>query len=113
MRIRLLIIFGLFPGFWSFMRAQPASVIWKLAKAKALVKDWEGARNLIKPHIFPAPDDSLAPGLIQLYALSNFRTGDVVTALVSNDRLESEYPNWHRIGILFEAEICAGMGSFR
>jgi hypothetical protein len=80
------------------MRAQPASVIWKLAKAKALVKDWEGARNLIKPHIFPAPDDSLAPGLIQLYALSNFRTGDVVTALVSNDRLESEYPNWHRIG---------------
>ena len=80
------------------VKAQPVADIWRHATQKALKKDWQAVREFIKPHIFPAPEDSLAPALIQLYALAACRTGDETTARASILRLQKEYGRWSGIG---------------
>jgi len=70
------------------------SVIWNEASVLAKKKEWKSALNLIKPHIFPAPIDTLSPWLIQLYSFCSLMSDDIPTAMVAAQRVLNEYPSW-------------------
>lgn len=72
-------------------RAQDISSIRAEARLAARSGNWEKLRDLLKPHLFPPPDDPVAAEWFRLYALSLIRTGDLVSAGVSLDRLETDY----------------------
>lgn len=71
--------------------------VWRNASDLAKSQKWAEVKDYIQPHIFPAPDDTLSPWLIQLYALASLKTGDVTSAIVSGERVKTEYPNWSGI----------------
>ena len=71
--------------------------VWRNSSDLAKSQKWAEVKDYIQPHIFPAPDDTLSPRLIQLYALASLKTGDVTSAIVSGERVKTEYPNWSEI----------------
>ena len=96
--VKVIIIFSLllFSNFLSTFSQSPIQ-IWNESSNLAKNKQWALVVEKIKPHIFPAPNDTLTPWLIQLYAYSSFMNGDQISAFVSADRILNEYPSWNRI----------------
>lgn len=47
-----------------------------------------------KATYFPPPDDSLAPALLQLYALACWRNSDYASAVVTIEKIETDYRTW-------------------
>jgi len=79
------------------LMAQDAMQIWNMARKSAKSDLWKETADLIRPHIFPAPVDSLSPSLIQLYAISCFKLGDYPSAIVSSERVLETYPTWRGV----------------
>lgn len=76
------------------LSAQSPAEIWKTAYQQAKSNQWSEVVLTLKPHIFPPPDDSLAPALLQLYALASWRNSDYASAVVSIEKIETNYPSW-------------------
>jgi len=83
-----------FFSFLDFTQGQSPIQIWNEASQLAKNGKWAQVVEIIKPHIFPAPIDSLTPWLLQLYAYSNFKNGDQIAGFVSANRILTEYPGW-------------------
>lgn len=84
--------------------SQSLSTIWQQAEEKAKTREWEDVRTLIQPHLFPLTSDSLAPWLLQLYAIACEKTGDRVSSLISAEKIITEFPTWaHANEALFQA----------
>jgi ABC-type branched-subunit amino acid transport system substrate-binding protein len=76
------------------LSAQSPAEIWKSAYQQAKSNQWSVVVSTLKPHIFPPPDDSLAPALLQLYALASWRNSDYPSAIVTIEKIETNYPSW-------------------
>jgi hypothetical protein len=79
------------------LTAQSPAEIWKSAYEQAKNNQWNDVACTLKPHIFPPPDDSLAPALLQLYALASWRNSDYASAVVTIEKIENNYPTWKEI----------------
>ncbi|HPI09927.1 MAG TPA: hypothetical protein PLK63_02755, partial [Catalimonadaceae bacterium] len=76
------------------LSAQSPAEIWKTAYQQAKSNKWSDVVSTLKPHIFPPPDDSLAPALLQLYALASWRNSDYASAIVTIEKIETDYRTW-------------------
>ncbi len=76
------------------LTAQTPSEILKSAYQKAKTNQWSEVVSTVKPHIFPPPDDSLAPALLQLYALASWRNSDYASAIATIEKIETDYRTW-------------------
>ncbi|HOY94089.1 MAG TPA: ABC transporter substrate-binding protein [Catalimonadaceae bacterium] len=76
------------------LSAQSPAEIWKTAYQQAKSNQWSDVVSTLKPHIFPPPDDSLAPALLQLYALASWRNSDYASAIVTIEKIETDYRTW-------------------
>ena len=105
----LIIIFLLFYSGLQFSFCQLPIQIWNESARLAKNKEWAQVIEKIKPHIFPPPNDTITPWLIQLYAYSNFMAGDHISATVSANRILIEYSLWSGIE---ETRLILGQLSF-
>ena len=74
--------------------AQTSENLWKEGMQLSMNKDWAGTVALLKPHLFPPPEDSLQPALLQLFALASWRLGDYPSAMATCQKVLELHPNW-------------------
>lgn len=96
------------------LRGQSVQEVFGQAADSAKASRWEGARQVLKPHLFPLTEDTLAPSLLLLYAMACERTGDRISALVSADRLLITFPNWSgkNEALFFSGELALKQNRF-
>jgi len=74
--------------------AQSSKKLWNSAFALSKEAKWAEVVTTLKPHLLPPPEDSMAPALLQLFALASWRTSDYPTTYVTLEKIENNYPGW-------------------
>lgn len=88
----LLFLFLLLAAFPA--RSQSPDQLWQDGFLLAGQGKWSQVKELLQPHLFPAPEHSRTPDLIQLYALASWRLNDYPSAIGALDKLETQFPDW-------------------
>jgi ABC-type branched-subunit amino acid transport system substrate-binding protein len=97
MRLNILIFLFLLLGIQNTSHSQNPINLWKEASLLAKNGNWIETKAKIRPHIFPAPEDSLAPWLIHLYGLACFKTGDLSSAQLAVERIKENFGIWSQL----------------
>ena len=96
------------------VHAQSIQSAFSMASDSALQGRWEGAKQILKPHLFPLSDDTLAPSMLLLYGMACEKTGDRISAFVSAEKLLNTFPDWSgkNDALFFSGELALKQNRF-
>ena len=75
-------------------KGQNPEKLWQDGFLLAGQGKWAQVKELLQPHLFPAPEHPQTPDLFQLYALASWRINDYPSAIGALDKLDTQYPDW-------------------
>lgn len=100
---------------WHPGKAQSPMALFQDASTYALKGNWEDCRQMLRPHLFPPPEDTLAPHMLHLYALACEKIGDRASAIATEEQLLQRFPNWSGVAEsnFFLGEMALKQNRFR